>query len=353
MNQIIKILIFLTIFLMLELSANIGTVVALKGDGEILRNTKRIPLSLSLLVEKNDLIITKDNSKVQIMFTDETIITLGKNSNVEINEFLFKEKTDSNSKLDFKFLKGIFKIITGEIGKINPDGFKITTKTANIGIRGTQINLELTDSREFIKCAEGAIDITLLSTGETQLLKSGESISINISTSNKKKDGSLSNSLISSSKIDTKYDSWIKENNSIRKAVEDKFKEGHIQDYETTYLNGTIVERNDGTVSFDTSNATFEMSIDFGKERDDNPVTVSNFKIMTNSQNTVKNVVGNINENNEIELSYTTNSLGKQDVINTMKFKNNDLDVEGKDLEFKTGAQDEPVTIHEIQLEAK
>ena len=137
------------------LMASIGNITSFKGSVSIDRGTQKIIGKLNLPIEKNDIISTKKDSNVIIKFQDDTIITVGKDSILNIQEYLYDEKTASNSKTQFNFVKGTFKLVTGAIGHINPNKFKLKTKSANIGIRGT-VTL---GNQSIIACTKGAISV--------------------------------------------------------------------------------------------------------------------------------------------------------------------------------------------------
>jgi len=149
--------ILLIILLLSEITlASIGTISSFKGSVNIERNSQNIRAILSLPIEKNDLITTKENSNVIIKFDDNTIVTVGKNSSLSIEDYLYDTKNPINSKSNLKFLRGTFKSVTGIIGKINPKKFKLQTKTANIGIRGTTVLA----NQEIIACTSGEITVS-------------------------------------------------------------------------------------------------------------------------------------------------------------------------------------------------
>ncbi len=135
--------------------AAIGTISSFKGSVEIQRESQIIRPSLGLNIEKNDTIHTKNNSNIIIKFNDNTIITVGKNSTLIIEEYIYDSNNTINSKTNFNFLKGTFKSVTGIIGKIHPEKFKLRTKTANIGIRGTIIIA----NQEIVACTLGEIEV--------------------------------------------------------------------------------------------------------------------------------------------------------------------------------------------------
>jgi len=161
-----------------SLYADVAKVVALKGKAFITRAGKTIQVTRSTILERKDILITKSNSKVQLLFKDETIISVGKNSQLNIDEYVFDEKKDVQA--EFSMVKGMFRTITGKIGKIKPKNFKLKTKTASIGIRGTQIVTDISAKQERIFCTEGQIEITNNLNNSSIIVNEGEFVSIDI-----------------------------------------------------------------------------------------------------------------------------------------------------------------------------
>lgn len=150
MKYLLLILIFMT-----SLFANIGKVSAVVGDASIKRANKIIKIEVGSLLEKKDIISTQKNAKVQLIFNDNTIITIGKNSALDIEDYLYDTNNPQNSRTNFNFFKGAFKSITGQIGKINKKKFKLRTSSASIGIRGTII----LGNQSVIACTHGGISV--------------------------------------------------------------------------------------------------------------------------------------------------------------------------------------------------
>ncbi|MGB5867212.1 MAG: FecR family protein, partial [Arcobacteraceae bacterium] len=156
-----KILLFTLLLLATNLFANIGKVTAVNGDVTITRDTKNLPVSLGFLIEEKDQIKTASNARIQLQFNDKTIISLGKDSVFNVEEYFFDEKQPKKTKASFKMAKGIFKSITGRIGKINPNKFKLKTKSASIGIRGTVFLGTVTPGApDSIACTTGKIVVS-------------------------------------------------------------------------------------------------------------------------------------------------------------------------------------------------
>ncbi|MCG3677908.1 FecR family protein [Aliarcobacter butzleri] len=134
------------------LFAKIGTVSLVEGKATILRNGQTLGANLGDKIENKDVISTQVNSKIKITFIDNTIVTIGKESSLNIEEYIFNTST-KEAKTELNVLKGAFHTITGEIGKVNPDKFKLKTKSASIGIRGT----EFYGDENRIVCTQGRI----------------------------------------------------------------------------------------------------------------------------------------------------------------------------------------------------
>ncbi|MEA2099623.1 MAG: FecR family protein, partial [Campylobacterota bacterium] len=149
----IKILLFL--FLSVTLWANIGNVMAMKGSAELKRLDETLGLKIGMELLEGDSIVTRAKSRVQVMLKDETIVTIGADSSFDFEEFKFDNSKDS--KLLMRANRGFFRSVTGKIGEIAPQRFKVKTVSATIGIRGTDFSGNILESTEVIKCYAGVI----------------------------------------------------------------------------------------------------------------------------------------------------------------------------------------------------
>jgi len=145
--------ILFVVLMQLSLLANIGTIAAMKGDVSINRDAKDITAKMGSKIQNKDTLTTQKNAKVQVIMIDETVITIGSNS-----KYSFEEYGDDHAQM--KIERGFFRAITGKIGKIAPEKFKIKTKSATIGIRGTHFSAMVADKTEVIKCIRGKITVT-------------------------------------------------------------------------------------------------------------------------------------------------------------------------------------------------
>ncbi len=141
-----------------SIHAFVGVVERHSGQAFVLRNAKTIKVYNGLKLKKRDMIKTKKNAWVKLRLNDNTIINAGQNAKLVIQEYLYTKK--SNSKASFSFVKGLFRTISGKIGKVAPSHFKVHTPNATIGIRGTEFYVDISQKREKVLCTRGAIFVS-------------------------------------------------------------------------------------------------------------------------------------------------------------------------------------------------
>jgi hypothetical protein len=148
--------IFWLIFLSVSLWGNIGSVMAIKGSAEIKRSDESFKARSGMDVEVKDEIVTGEKSRVQVMLNDDTVVTIGANSSFSFEEF---SQDAQNEKIEMRANRGFFRSVTGKIGKLAPERFKVKTASATIGIRGTDFSGDISLDKEVFKCFEGGISV--------------------------------------------------------------------------------------------------------------------------------------------------------------------------------------------------
>ena len=119
----------------------IGMVSAVEGRAVARRNGADVALALKDRVFENDAITASAGAKVQILLDDDSAITIAQDSTIQISDFL---DSGSDSKFSAHLAEGRARIVTGRITENNSEGFKVTTKHAAIGIRGTILTVTAT-----------------------------------------------------------------------------------------------------------------------------------------------------------------------------------------------------------------
>lgn len=88
-----------------------------------------------------DRIATGPDSSAAVVLRDDTTLVIGPSSRLDLKEFHFDATTHEGGLL-LSLLRGSLRMITGLIGKANPDAIRVETQTATIGIRGTDFIVE-------------------------------------------------------------------------------------------------------------------------------------------------------------------------------------------------------------------
>lgn len=90
-------------------------------------------------------ITTGKESRAQIRFSDGSLISLQEGSQFRIESYSYQQEKKGNN-ATYQLLKGGMRTISGAVGKVNRDEYKVATPVATIGIRGTDYELMLHDS---------------------------------------------------------------------------------------------------------------------------------------------------------------------------------------------------------------
>lgn len=88
-------------------------------------------------VNEGDTLSTAPAAALQVKMRDGGIVAMRPDSRVKIDSFKFNGKQDGTEQSNFSLLKGGFRAITGLIGRVNKQSYRVNTPTATIGIRGT------------------------------------------------------------------------------------------------------------------------------------------------------------------------------------------------------------------------
>lgn len=86
---------------------------------------------------EGDTIVTGANSLAQIRLQDNGLISVRPNTEMKLDKFAFAGADDRKATLFISLVKGGLRSITGLIGKAHREGYRISTASATIGIRGT------------------------------------------------------------------------------------------------------------------------------------------------------------------------------------------------------------------------
>jgi formylglycine-generating enzyme required for sulfatase activity len=127
----------------------IGQIAAMEGQASAFgTNLQTRALSPKSPVFLRDRITTALGSRLQILFTDGTVLSLGEKGDIVVDEYVYSPARKDANKCGLRVLQGIARVVTGQITKLNPERFRTRTRMASIGIRGCDVAFSITPESE-------------------------------------------------------------------------------------------------------------------------------------------------------------------------------------------------------------
>lgn len=97
-----------------------------------------------------DAIVTGERSLAVVVFRDDTRMVIQPRTHFVVDRYYFEPEDEAPSTF-FRLVRGGLRALTGLAARRNPDGFRVSTKTATIGIRGTGFDVVADE-----ECTSGA-----------------------------------------------------------------------------------------------------------------------------------------------------------------------------------------------------
>ena len=84
--------------------------------------------------------------RLQVMLLDETMFTLGSNSVMQIDEFVYDPGQGNTGRLTTSIKSGAFRFVSGQVAHLNSDAMTENLPAATIGVRGTSVGGEVEEN---------------------------------------------------------------------------------------------------------------------------------------------------------------------------------------------------------------
>lgn len=115
----------------------IGQVKTADGTVTVERAGAAQPIAVGDHVFQSDVVITAPGASVGITFIDNSMMSLGPDSRLVLDNFKF-DTTTHEGEFDSSLQKGTLAVKSGQIVKQTPEAMKIKTPAALLGVRGTE-----------------------------------------------------------------------------------------------------------------------------------------------------------------------------------------------------------------------
>ena len=118
--------------------APIGYVKTLSGTATVTHGGIATAAALAMPVYERDLLETGGNGELGVTFRDNTRISLGPDSRIELKHYVFKPASEEYGFL-LRLAYGTMEYISGLTEKLAPDAMSIETLGFTVGARGTRL----------------------------------------------------------------------------------------------------------------------------------------------------------------------------------------------------------------------
>ena len=129
-------IVFVVLVPQAEAADAIGQIKTESGMVSIERGKASIPARIGDRVYETDTLVTGKNGSVGITFSDNSMMSLGADSKLALDEFRFDSTTHEGA-FTASLKSGTLAVRSGDIVKQTPEAMHIRTPAALLGVRGT------------------------------------------------------------------------------------------------------------------------------------------------------------------------------------------------------------------------
>lgn len=122
--------------------AFVGIVKTLEGSASITRNGETITVVTDMEIQQADVVKTDRQGYVGLVFSDDTRISMGPNTEITIDDYLF-EPLEKKLSFVLRLIRGTVSFLSGQIAKLSPDSVQLVMPAATIGVRGTHVLIKV------------------------------------------------------------------------------------------------------------------------------------------------------------------------------------------------------------------
>jgi ferric-dicitrate binding protein FerR (iron transport regulator) len=155
-----------------QTAGDIGAAVAVRNQVTGSRPGQERTLAVGNRVFQDERISTGATGVAQLMFTDQTTLSIGPRSQVTLDRYVY-DPNQSAGDVAVTFTSGAVRFVSGSQRSQN---YQVRTPVATIGVRGTIIDLLMINGRMFAILDEGALTLTLANGDTIDLDRPGTAV---------------------------------------------------------------------------------------------------------------------------------------------------------------------------------
>jgi hypothetical protein len=141
-----------------SLAAPVGKFLMVQGEVDLLKQGKlpAVPAKINDGVEPGDVVRTRAKAKAQVLFIDDTTLTLAPESRVAVADYLYDGRS---RRATLKVFRGLVHTAVKKIIELREPEFIMQTNTAAVGVRGTDWFTLLTPNSSRIFLILGLLNV--------------------------------------------------------------------------------------------------------------------------------------------------------------------------------------------------
>jgi hypothetical protein len=150
----------------------VGRLTQVEGRVDILRSGQlpAIPVKVNDGVQTGDILRTKSKSKAQVTFIDNSTLTISPESRVAIESYMFDSSQNKRNAV-IQLFQGLAQVAVSKIFKASEPDFVVKTKTAIMGVRGTDFGIRIYPNSSDILNFEGLLQVGNILPDVSQLFR--------------------------------------------------------------------------------------------------------------------------------------------------------------------------------------
>jgi hypothetical protein len=116
---------------------DVGQIKTARGEVHVERDGKRIAAAPGMQVRASDTLVTGADGAAGVTFVDDTIISVGPSTVIQIERYRFNSTTH-DGQFEASLKKGSLAVVSGKMVKQTPGSLRVRTPSSVMGVRGTE-----------------------------------------------------------------------------------------------------------------------------------------------------------------------------------------------------------------------
>ena len=132
--------VLLTLALPAHAATQAGIAAVVVGDVTVSEGERPRPTAAEtgMRMDLGDRVSSAEQARLQILLLDQTVFTVGPNSDLVIDRFVYDPEA-GRGEVAASYSRGVFRYVSGQVAKLNPQNVSISTPMGTIGVRGTAL----------------------------------------------------------------------------------------------------------------------------------------------------------------------------------------------------------------------